>query len=197
MYPNHKIKQKYLKQRKTVLEKMASIEQINNEYENEVHELGVDIVQYYGILNIIKPKSDMFFDIGSYCCNKNIVLLVIETMCIGIIMPLHIANKFKYIENAIKYEEYRQVRENGMKIISVDEKWDTKLWSYSKIKNFYGWLGDIEMKSCNELEEEYNKKITQVSFMRPCYDMHFVSGLCWNNELDTVSIIENNSNIIL
>mgnify|MGYP000235827487 CR=1 FL=1 len=197
MYPNDKREKKYLKQRKSVLEKMASIDQHNTEHETEIHELGVDIVHYYGILNIVKPKSDMFFDIGAYCSNKNIVMLVIETMCIGIIMPLHIANKFKYIENAINYGEFKQVRDNGMKIVSIGEKWDTRRWSYSKIKNFYNWLSDIETKTCSEIEVQYKRTISQASFMRPHYDMHFLSSLCWNNDLDIENIIENSETIIM
>lgn len=197
MYPKDKLQQKYLKQRKSVLEKMANIEQ-NIELRNaEIHELGVDIVHYYGILNIIKPKTEMFFDIGAFCSNKNIVMLVIETMCIGIIMPLHIANKFKYIENAIKYEEFKQVRDNGMKIVSIGEEWDTKRWSYSKIKNFYNWLGEIETKSCSEIEDEYKRNLSRASFMRPHYDMHFLSSLCWNNDLDIENIVENGSTIVM
>ena len=69
--------------------------------------------------------------------NKNIVLLIIESMCIGIVMPIHIANKFSYIVNAIKYDEYIEIVKNGMKIVSISNEWDTKKWSMTRIMKFY------------------------------------------------------------
>ena len=197
MYTNDNRQQTWNNKRNIILKKMTEFGEIINNNENKLHEISVDIVQEYGIINIVKPKSELFFDMGAYCMNKNVVLLVIEPMCVGIIMPVHIAMKFKYIENAIKYEDFKQVGDNGMKIVSIDEKWDTRRWSYSKIKNFYNWLSDIELKSCNEIEEEYKANISRVSFMRPTYDMHFLSSLCWNNDIDIENIVETSTTIVM
>ena len=41
-------------------------------------------------------KKDME-DLLKYYHNPNIIVLIIESMCIGIVMPSHIAYKFKYI----------------------------------------------------------------------------------------------------
>ena len=93
-----------------------------------------DYDAYEDILTLVTPNGKILFNIDNYSRNKNLILLVIDSMCLGLILPEHIATRFSYIKNAIKYNEYTEKYSNGMKIIKVSSEWDTRKWSYSKIK---------------------------------------------------------------
>ena len=73
----------------------------------------------------------------NYYIHSNVVVLIIENMSLGIVMNAHLANKFKYVQNAIQYKDYSVIFENGMKIIKIPKEWDTNNWSYFKLRNFY------------------------------------------------------------
>ena len=59
--------------------------------------------EYFGIFDLISPPEINNANIEKYYKNANIIVLIIEPMCIGLLMPYQIAMKFKYIENSIKY----------------------------------------------------------------------------------------------
>ena len=137
----------------------------------------------YDILTIVVPENSSSFNLKDHIHNKNIILLIIESMCIGIVLPQHIANRFSYIVNSIKYNDYIQEYKNGMKIIKIDSEWDTRKWSYSKIRKFYKVLEHIELYDVDKLKE----KICgfELDFeTRTSIDINFLESLLWNANLE-------------
>ncbi|MBI95828.1 hypothetical protein CL656_01635 [bacterium] len=136
--------------------------------------------EYFGLIELIVPNQSMKYNMEKYYIHKNIVVLIIESMAIGIVMNLHLAQKFKYIDNVIEYKDYSVIFEDGMKIIKISTEWDTSRWSYYKIKDFYNWFDafHIENSSCSKLEERFQKMMYESS-----PDIEFLSSLCWNTHL--------------
>jgi hypothetical protein len=135
------------------------------------------------ILTIVEPNNSRLFNINDHVRNRNAVLLVIDSMCLGMLLPYHIARRFSYIVNAIEYDEYVEIEEGGLKMINIDKNWDTKKWSYSKIKKFYNILEYIELYDTDKIKEkicnfEYNYEI------RMSIDFHFLESLLWNSNLE-------------
>ena len=134
---------------------------------------------HLSLTNIITPdkfksKSEI---VNYYIKNKNMIILIIEPMCIGIIMPMHIAKKFKYIENVLKYDDY-EVFNEGIKVVKIPCEWETRKWSYSKLNHFYNWLGEVEDKTITILEEKIQ---SQPKYIPYHFDYHFLESLCWNS----------------
>ena len=99
-------------------------------------------------------------------------------MALGIVLNEHLAKKFKYIDNVIQYKDYSVIFEDGMKIIKISTEWDTRRWSYFKLKDFFNWIGSVENKSCSKIEEELS-----TCKYDPGYDVEFLNSLCWNTHL--------------
>ena len=166
--------------------KIETIETSLFEDETLNYDYKCTFMQYFGIIDLITPNiSFTKYEIEKYYIHNNIVVLIIESMALGIVMNLHLAKKFKYIDNAIKYKDYSVIFEDGMKIIKISEKWDTSLWSYFKLKNFYNWVEIIENKSCTIIEADI-KRQTEISVVKynTLYDIHFLNSLCWNTHLN-------------
>lgn len=140
-----------------------------------------DFKEYYGIIDLVLPENMNYYNFEKYYNNPNITVLIIKKMCIGIVFPLYIAEKFGYIKNVLKYNNYEEIYENGMKIVYIDEKWDIKKWNYIYIINFYNSLPYIIDKSCTFLEL---KKIDSIKNNKNTnYDFYFLESLCWNIDL--------------
>ena len=138
---------------------------------------------YEDILTFVTPNKELFFNIEDYSRNKNLILLVIENMCLGLVLPVHIAQRFSYVKNAINYDEYTEKYKNGMKIITISSEWDTHKWSYSKIKKFYDILEHIEMHDVDKIKEKVYSY--ELSFeTRTNIDINFLESLLWNANLD-------------
>ena len=142
------------------------------------------ILNECNLLSLVFPK-DMLVPRCIEACvnNKNIVLLIIESMCIGIVMPIHIANKFSYIVNAIKYDEYIEIVKNGMKIVSISNEWDTKKWSMTRIIKFYDILHEIENYCVEKIKEKMNNHEI-IHIHKQNIDLNFLESLLWNANLD-------------
>lgn len=137
--------------------------------------------EYFGIFDLISPPEINDANIEKYYNNENIIVLIIESMCIGLLMPHQIAMKFKYIENSIKYGDYSYIYEDGMKIVRVSKEWDTKKWSYTKIKNFYRHLDIFEQLSMSQIEFILlNNKVSRKKY-KYC-DIEFLDSLCWDGD---------------
>ena len=157
--------------------------EINKIYPTVAVKIIMETHNDYDILTFVTPNKSMFFNINDHLNNKNIVLLIIESMCIGIVLPEHIARRFSYITNAIKYEEYTNPTENGMKIVKIGSEWDTRKWSYSKIKKFYNVLEYIEMYDTDKIKEKiYNYELDFET--RTNIDIYFLESLLWNSNLE-------------
>ena len=141
--------------------------------------------EYFGLIDIIYPTNFDYHNIENYYHNSNIIVLIIESMCIGIIMPSHIAYKFKYISGCVQHNDVEYLFDNkeGIKIIRINNEWDTRKWSYTKIIKFYSYLHEIENKSCDEIEFEIDKShLTKVIPSK--IDIEFLNSLCWNSGLN-------------
>lgn len=141
--------------------------------------------EYYGLMDLILPISMKYVNLEMYYNNSNIYVLIIEKMSLGIVMSRQIAEKFSYICNAIKYNEYAYIYEDGMKIITVSNSWDTKKWSYVKMLKFYENLSSIETKTCTQLENEVKEMKEKPYYTGgPGYDIEFLNSLLWNAHLE-------------
>ena len=162
--------------------KLETIETSLFEDETPNYDYKCTFMQYFGLIDLVVPNMSFTkYEIEKYYIHSNIVVLIIESMATGIVMNVHLAKKFKYIENAIEYKDYSVIFEDGMKIIKISTKWDTSLWSYFKIKNFYNWIDCIENKSLLVIEEEIKTKYCSNSSIP--YDMQFLNSLCWNTHI--------------
>ena len=141
-----------------------------------------NLKEYFSLIDLIVPPSLVYEDLEKYYNNPNIIVLIIEKMSLGIIFSLHIAEKFSYIVNALKFNEYSYIYENGMKIITIPKEWETKKWSYLKLLNFYKNLYMIETKTCQQLKIKQDKAI--VGGFEPNFDLEFLNSLLWNANLD-------------
>ena len=130
----------------------------------------------YGIISIIYPKKCHIIDFVNFISNKNMVMLVIEDMCLGLLLPYQIARRFSYIVNAINYDEHETYVNNGMKIIKISSDWDTRKWSYIKISKFYETLHLFENKTVDKIKED-NEEVHRV-------DLNFLESLLWNTFLE-------------
>ena len=139
----------------------------------------VDFMEYFGIIDLVLPNNLSSNDIEKYYKNPNIVILIIESMCLGIFMNIHISKKFKFIDNCLKDpEDHECVYENGMKIVRVPSEWNTLKWSYIKIQKFYEHLPHIDDLSMEELEL---KRLDVQRGLFPNFDYHFLDSLHWNS----------------
>lgn len=136
---------------------------------------------YFGIFDLIVPPEISATNIEMFYNNNNIIVLIIEPMCIGILMSYQIASKFKYINNCIQYGDYSYIYENGMKIVKITKDWDTRKWSYLKIKKFYYNLEYFEKSSISHIEIDIlNKNSTRRTYQY-C-DIEFLDSLCWDGD---------------
>ena len=104
---------------------------------NNSDELSEECFMYkYDIISIIYPNKCHIIDFINFISNKNMILLIVEDMCLGLLLPYQIARRFSYIVNAIKYDEYETYVKNCAKIIKISSDWDTRKWSYIKISKF-------------------------------------------------------------
>ena len=139
--------------------------------------------EYYGLIDLVLPNNMNYYNFEKHYNNPNIVVLIIKKMCIGIVFPLYLAEKFNYITNVIKYNDHEEIYENGMKIVYIDEQWDIKKWNYIHIINFYSYLPYIIDKSCTYLEFRKLDKYKDHTLDIPNYDLNFLESLCWNIDL--------------
>ena len=123
-----------------------------------------------------------------YSCfnNPNMVLLIIEDMCLGLIMTDHIATKFQYIKQTLEYREGNQLSANPIptyldfpiKIINIDKKWDTRIWNYHKISRIYfeGVFDKIEHYSLKEAIKYFKKN----KWAKNDACLNFLTALSWH-----------------
>ena len=141
-----------------------------------------NLKEYFALIDLIVPPSLLYQNLEKYYNNPNVIVLIIEKMSIGIIFSLHIAEKFSYIANALKFNDFSYIYENGMKIVTISKEWDTKKWSYSKMLNFYKNLDKIENKNCQQLKIKMDKAI-EIG-CQPDFDIEFLNSLLWNAHLE-------------
>ncbi len=118
--------------------------------------------------------------------NPNMVLLIIEDMCLGIIMTDHIATKFQYIKQTLEYRKEERLSANNIpkylnfpiKIIKIDKKWDTYNWNYYKISRIYfeGVFDKIETYSLKEAINYFKKNI----WLKKDACFNFLTALSWH-----------------
>jgi hypothetical protein len=70
-----------------------------------------------------------------------------------------------------------------MKIVKIGSEWDTRKWSYSKIKKFYNVLEHIEMYDVDKIKEKiYSYELDFET--RTNIDIYFLESLLWNANLE-------------
>lgn len=118
--------------------------------------------------------------------NENMFFLIIKNISLGIIMNKNTAFRFDYIKNIVnEYCSYKTIFKYKIKIIELDEEWDTFNWNYEKLKNFHFMISD--MSRLRKTLVHYKKN--QHSPMYSSIDVCFLEALSW-----TMPGIENISN---
>ena len=109
--------------------------------------------------------------------NENMYILVIENMCLGIIMTKQTAFQFDYIKDIVnKYESVKTLSKYKIKIITIDENWDTERWSQKKLLNFYkGMMHHCDGKTMEQIKRDpYVNRMNEV-------DTNFLEALSWKS----------------
>ena len=132
----------------------------------------------YNLINIVIPN--MNHELRSnieiiYDCLSNpfMYLLIIESMCIGILMNKHIIYKFCYVKNVEKYNNIDKANLNKINIINIGDEWDTSRFNIDKINRFYydsvPYILDKNISQIKQLDNYILQKI----------DIHFLEALSW------------------
>tara|TARA_B100001093_G_C26827183_1_gene1014565 strand:- start:47 stop:622 length:576 start_codon:yes stop_codon:yes gene_type:complete len=122
--------------------------------------------------------------------NENMFFLIIKNMSLGIIMNRNTAFRFDYIKNIVnEYCSYKTIFKYKIKIIELDEKWDTFNWNYEKLRKFHFMNSD--MSRFSKTLDFYKKN--QRSPMYSSIDVCFLEALSWTTPEYCVSKIEDSS----
>lgn len=138
--------------------------------------------EYFGLVDLVLPRGITEETLENYYKNPNIVLVIIDSMCVGIIMTTHIAYKFDILFKKLNTlsADVSFFYEGGMKIVHIGTDIDTRSWKYFKILEFYNYLKYIDDKSCDELELEF---VRGPNTPPPIYDLNFLKALKWNDDI--------------
>tara|TARA_E500000178_G_scaffold315200_1_gene333983 strand:- start:174 stop:662 length:489 start_codon:yes stop_codon:yes gene_type:complete len=122
--------------------------------------------------------------------NENMNLIIIDSMCLGLLLNDHIANQFTYIRMLVERNEIKYYKNYNIKIFQINNKWDTYNWCYHKIEMFYYNLNQIENKTIPEIEET----ITNSNFVWDRIDIEFLKSLSWGYDNNETNNNETNNN---
>ena len=143
------------------------------------------------IVDVVFPNTTIYTKHNSniYLQNPNMICLIIDSMSLALFLPSHIGEKFCFIKKSILYDDDDNKEtvsdyEVGykVKVIHIDQEWDTRKWSYTKIQAFYKILHIIENKTPEEIE--FMGKEHEI-----CYsdyikiDIPFLTSLLWNSHI--------------
>ena len=120
--------------------------------------------EYFGLIELVVPTMFDKHNLEKYYNNPNIVVMIIEKMSLGILMSRHIAERFSYVQNAIKYNDYQYIYEKGMIIVTIP-------------------LEFIECKDCNQLRS-IGKNRQYPDYICSSIDLEFLESLLWNAHLE-------------
>ena len=106
--------------------------------------------------------------------NPFMCLLVIQDMCMGIFMPMHLAKKFGYIRMILEKQEYYTLNQKtSCVVITINDEWDTSKWSYEILSRFYTGMHNY----ISDINNEEIKKLD--SWKQQHIDMEFLDALCY------------------
>lgn len=112
--------------------------------------------------------------------NKNLVLLVINEMCVGIFLTINQAKKIPFIDRLLKTNMGTNIKyfnkstykfiskrnqHTGCRLIHIDSEWDIDNWNYPKLCKLPLWIDIVTPTSKNDslwsdiLHGYANKKI--------------------------------------
>ena len=175
--------QKYVdneEKKKIVSQPSETHSENENENTTEIHPILYDI---YYIMNLFNIYEFSFlssnFDNQNISCmipilmnNPSCNIIIIESMCLGIILPDYFAYKFKYIQNLHIHNTPVKHPQFNIKIININSCWDTSKWSYQNLSKFTFRLPDYENCSIDQIKnfEPWKKALI---------DIHFLEALSW------------------
>ena len=89
-------------------------------------------------------------------------------------MPMHLAKKFGYIRMILEKQEYYTLNQKtSCVVITINDKWDTSIWSYEILSRFYtgmhNYISDINNEDIKKLD----------SWKQQHIDMEFLNALCY------------------
>jgi len=118
--------------------------------------------------------EDYFENCYNAFYNPFMCLLIIQDMCMGIFMPMHLAKKFGYIRMILEKQEYYTLNQKTSCImITINDKWDTSKWSYDLLSKFYKNMHYYITDNTNEEIKKLD------SWKQQHIDMEFLDALCY------------------
>ena len=138
----------------------------------EIHKIMKDL----NVMNFIHPDSfkNDSQDLLLLCLhNPNMYLLIIESMCLGIIMTDHLAENFAYIRGLKKYHTFIKYKKYNIKVLKINSHWDTSNWNSDKLERFHSDMTHYILG--NQIED-----IKQLdSWILEKLDIRFLEALSW------------------
>lgn len=138
--------------------------------------------KYYKLLkalNIDNVIENVYGDIYSTFLNSmknsNKCLIIIESMCIGLVLTDYIAFKFGYIRSLMIYDKCDKYKNYNIKIFRINTNWDTSKWSYLKICKFHINLDYYEQLNCEQIIDV----LANNRWKKQYIDFEFLQSLCW------------------
>ena len=119
------------------------------------------------------PSCNKIELIWNYINNPNMYLIVIESLCLGIIITDQMANSFGYIRSIREYGKFEKYNKYQIQIVRISNKWDTSKFNNLKLKHFYNMEPYITNKSINYIKEEEE-------WIKSKIDINFLEALSWS-----------------
>ena len=135
------------------------------------------VMKNLNLIKIIVPENDNVSKndmIWMSLLNPNMNLLIIESMCIGIVMTDYMANNFGYIRSIKNYDTPLKYKKFSIKIVIIDSNWDIYNWNNVNLERFYYSMADnIIGKQLEEIKNFDSWKVETI-------DIKFLEALSWN-----------------
>jgi len=136
----------------------------------------LNIIHFIIKCNTYENENQLYYNAlyNPYMC-----LLIIQEMCIGIFIPIHIAkHKYAYLNMILERKEYTTLNQKtSCKIITINDNWDISKWSYCKLIKYDNWMNNYVED--NTLEEI--KTLIQDDDWKTQYiDLPFLEAMCFN-----------------
>ena len=139
-----------------------------------------NIISHFNLLDVsihLPGSCSKIEMISAIINNPNLVLIIIENLCIGIILPIHIAFKFEYIKNLNNYHTLGKDIKYLINIVKLDNFWNTSNFSMQKLLKFNYNIDLIENKNMEEIKNLEDWELDKL-------DLNFLDALSWNDKKD-------------
>jgi len=134
-----------------------SYTKINNVFSS----LGISTIIYnFNVIINLPIRNKYMRDVRYLMSLKNMRLIIIEEMCLGIFLTAHAANKLPFIKSLLstnlstnlKYcnKLIDKSQEGGCIVLTIDSEWDINSWDYNKLCDLPRWINILDTEDINK-----------------------------------------------